>query len=132
MTLSNYWSFQNLFAYRPLLQWPLQWWYVGMLALLLVVLVVSFIIRKKIGQEVASLLINFCLTNLFWGGILYFFRVQRIPLFGMDIWRLLQELSMAIYLGVALPATIRAARINKQEQKQVAAKEKYLPKPKKA
>jgi hypothetical protein len=131
-SINHYWSFAGLFEYRPTLLWPLQWWYVGLMGLLLVVLVSSLLLRKQMIPALRGLLISVSLTNLLWGAVLYFFRVQHIPLLGMDLWRFVQELGLVIYLSISIPRIIKNHRLTQQVVAHETAKSKYLPKPKKS
>lgn len=77
------------------------------------------------------------LSSLFWtnaiiGLILFFFRFERIPLLGMDLWRFLQEFAIVIWSFFILRYWRRSIPKEMLAEKVQAYRDRFLPKPKKS
>jgi hypothetical protein len=129
-TLANWWSPKNLLLVTPSETWPLRWFYLGLLALLFIVGMVTLFL--KIRPSVKGRIQNLIWVNFFLGMVLYFFRDQRIPFIGMDILRFIQELALIFWInGIVLFARTQVPKETIAE-KVAARKSKYLPKSKSA
>jgi hypothetical protein len=129
--INPYWSPANLFAFTPPEAWYFERVYVVLTGLCLIAGITLLFIRT-IRPGLRERFLSFSWTNFTLGLILFFFRYERIPLLGMDVWRFVQEVAMIIwivliyrYWQVKIPAERLAERV-------IAHKEKYLPKPKKS
>ena len=120
---------QQLVAMNPSPVWKYQWVYVGVLSILLV-LGVGLLFIKKGRPALREQLANFAWVNLGFGIIIFFFRYQRIPLLGMDLWRLLQEGEMLVWLLLILRYRLVIYPKETLEEKIVSYRSKYLPRPK--
>ena len=121
-------NWSTLIQAKPAQVWQFAYWYIGLTALCLVIGVVTLFLRK-LHTELRSMLLAYCWTFAIAGGLLYFFRVQRIPYLGTDILRTLQLVAMLIWgTWIAFFSTRKikqqALSLSVQERKQ-----KYLPKP---
>ncbi len=126
-----FWEPETLFLIKPPLEWSLQWWYVAFIALNLIVALASLIFKKRLRPQVYNAASTFGWSNLIIMGILYFFRVQRIPYLGMDFLRTIQEIAMLIW-AVYLVRGLRTQVSTLKTQELIEARRtKYLPKPKK-
>lgn len=125
-TLPTWWSPAGLIEITPLHAWVFRWWYVGLIALCLIVAVASSFLRLR--QSLRVRIQNLAWTNVFIGVVLYFSRDQQLPYLGMDILRLLQEVCLVVWIN----ATIWFYRTSYQKElvheKVSARREKYLPK----
>ena len=87
--LSAILSPSDLVSFLPPEQWNFEKVYFGFLALNLLVAIAIFFVRlhPALKERVSQL----CWTMFIVGSILSFFRLQRIPLLGMDLWRTILE-----------------------------------------
>jgi len=125
-----FWQPERLFLVKPPADWPLEWWYIALIALNLVLALTSLIFGKRLHPRLREAMSVFGWSNLIVMGILYFFRVQRIPYLGMDLIRTIHELSILIW-GIFLVRGMRSTITKQKTQELVEARRsKYLPKPK--
>jgi hypothetical protein len=126
-TLPRWWSPQGLIETTPPETWVFRWVYVGLLAVLLVIAIVTLFL--KIRPSLKARIQALCWTNIFLGAFLYFCRDQRIPILGMDILRFIQEVALIFWVN----SIVIFARTKLQDEllmeKIVSRKSKYLPKP---
>jgi hypothetical protein len=124
----EYWQPTNLLATAPNPSWPWMWWFVGLIGLCLAAGLASLFIRfhDRLRHRLSTLFLN----NVWIGAILFFLRYERLPILGMDLWRLIQEITLFVWLALITrdfrrdyPKERLAARI-------VEYRAKYLPKPK--
>lgn len=69
-------------------------------------------------------------TNVILSPILFFFRFEGVPLFGMDVWRTLQELATVIWIGYIVYYVRTGLRQELLTEAVHAYKGRYLPKAK--
>jgi len=100
-----------------------------MLALFLVGGLVSLFV-KRIPEGLRRRFNALCWNNLVIGLILFFFRYQRIPLLGMDIWRFVQEIVLIVWLVIIFRYWRRQLPKERFSEQVIAHKQKYLPKKK--
>ena len=127
--IKDWWNPEGYLKAVPSADWPFKWAYAALLVILLLgIIVLPFL--KKIQPQIREKLIGFCWTNLIIGLVLGASRWQGIPLFGMDAWRLLQELLMLAWLILLAISHRKAAPKQQLDQAVSAYKARYLPKPK--
>lgn len=120
------WQPRELFLIRPPFMWELMWAYVGFLAACLTVLIVALLL-KTLHPELKRRLITFASTQLWLGAFLFFFRYFRIPYLGMDFFRLIQEITAVIWIGLIVKfALTELPKLNIKAAAD-ARKKKYLP-----
>ena len=121
--------FNQLISLTPAISWKYQWVYGGLLIVFLLV-GIGLIFWKKLYPTLKHQLSAMVWFNFFLGAILFFFRYQRIPLLGMDLWRFIQEIEIVIWILLIL--RYRLVKYPKEmiSQKVVSYKSKYLPKAK--
>jgi hypothetical protein len=124
---NSVWSLPGLLALQPPLQWHHMWYYIAFLGICLVGLLSLLIFRKYIRANLINRLSSLFLTNLVLGGILYFFRIQQIPILGMDVWRFFQECATVIWIFSIVRFYLRDYRHELTQEKIAARRNKYLP-----
>lgn len=124
-----YWNPQQLFVSPPPVEWRWIWAYAA-LGIASLILGIALIFTKKLHPGLRERLSTLAWTEVILSAILFFCRYQRIPYFGIDGLRTLQEIGLVIwviitarYARVQLPADRLAAAIEEKRQK-------YLPKAK--
>lgn len=128
-SLQQYWNPATLFDLVPADTWYFMWVYVGLTGLcLLIGILLPFLkkIRPSLKQRISQLV----WTNFWLGLILFFFRYQRIPILGMDIWRTAQEICLffwIIYLFRFSRTVIKKESVQEQIEER---RNRYLPQPK--
>ena len=127
--VSPYWSPSGLISMTPPQTWVFEKGYVIMLALFLVGGLVSLFV-KRIPEGLRRRFNALCWNNLVIGLILFFFRYQRIPLLGMDIWRFVQEIVLIVWLVIIFRYWRRQLPKERFSEQVIAHKQKYLPKKK--
>lgn len=126
--ITPYWSFTQLFSSTPPYKWPWMYIYLGLLIFFfLAIILIAFLpLREGLKKRFYPYLI----TNLVLGLVIFFFREQRVPILGMDIWRFLQELEMIIWLPFILGYIIKGRPKEILSEKVEQRRQKYLPKKK--
>jgi uncharacterized membrane protein len=130
LAIWQWWSPAGLFLGTPGETWKFQWSYVALVSACFIGgIILTF---WKQGHPYLKSSLSRLLWSNFWLGLfLFFFRFQRIPILGMDIWRFIQEIAMIAWL-VVMARTYSKQRPQEVLQEKVAAyKNRYLPKPKK-
>jgi hypothetical protein len=125
-TLLAWWSPSGYFIATPAASWPFRWVYAGIVIALLVAGIVLLFLR--IRPILKGKLLSFFWTNALIGLVLYFFRDQRIPFLGMDIWRLLHEIGMIVWINNIIWYSRTGLQKVKLHEKVAERREKYLPK----
>ena len=125
--LTQVWNPAGIIQIVPPLLWPWEWYYVGLLGLCALVVGFSFLPRlpKLLAHPLRKVLFN-----NFWAGILLLFlRTERVPILGMDIWRLAQECAIVISVFLIVrhfrathPHLVLRARVEEYRTR-------FLPKP---
>lgn len=121
----------ELFQVRPPFAWELRPLYFSFLVALLVIGLVTPFLYKWLRDEVRKPIVSVAWTNFCIGFVLYFLRDSRVPVLGMDIWRLVQYIGLGIWLIFYirhLRLTVAPLTLSEEVQ---ARKQKYLPKAKK-
>jgi hypothetical protein len=126
--ITPYWSFTQLFNSTPPYRWPWMYIYLGLLIFFfLAIILIAFLhLREGLKKRFYPYLI----TNLVLGLVIFFFREQRVPILGMDIWRLLQELEMIIWIPFILIYILKGRPKEILGEKVEQRRQKYLPKKK--
>ena len=127
--LGKWWSPSDLIATIPPEHWKYEIGYLVMLGVFLA-LAIALIFMKKVRTSLKDRLYSFLWTNIILGLILFFFRVQQIPLLGMDIWRFIQEIAIVIWIALIVRFYRKVYRKEALIQKVEERKTKYLPKAK--
>lgn len=122
-----FWQPHELVLIRPPFLWELMWWYVGFIALCALG-GISLLFLSNVHPALKSRLSSFCWTNVTIGVILFFFRYYRIPYLGMDILRLLQEVSALVWLGYLVWYSQTGFKHQLIQEKVADHKARYLPK----
>jgi len=116
----------NLISIVPPATWAWRWFYVGVIGAFLVGGIV--IIFLKIRPTVKARISNLCWTNVVLGLLLYFFRDQRVPYVGMDIFRFFQEIGMVIWINTIIWYARNQIPKEKLAEAVTERRTKYLPK----
>ena len=126
----KWYPLKSLFSVYPPEHWKFMWAYVALIGICFLA-AIALIFLKKIHPSLRSRLSNLAWTNVLLGIMLFFFRFERIPLLGMDLWRLVQEVSILAWLASIWYYWRHGFRAERLADQVVAYKEKYLPRPKK-
>lgn len=127
--INNRWSPVGLFDYTPPDLWRFRDLYLFFIAFCLIAaLALSFL---RIPRSLKEKLSPFFWTNTILGFILFFFRYAQVPLFGMDIWRFLQELGIVTWLVMIVRFSRKHLGEESLAEKVEDYRNKYLPKAKK-
>jgi hypothetical protein len=126
--LDKWLSFTTLLDVTPPVLWPLQRAYLAFVTLsIIVALVLLFLpVHTASKQRLGTLL----WTNGAIGIVLFFFRYQQIPLLGMNLWRLIQEIVFVAWLLFILRFMRKQIPADRFTEKVIERRNKYLPKPK--
>ena len=126
--LWTYWNPAELLNSVPPALWPWMREYIALIAILLIGALISVFVRLpgKLNDRFGTL----CWNNVWIGGLLYFFRYQHVPILGMDIWRLLQEVAIVIWLYVIVNHFRRTYPQERLDTRIAEYRGRYLPKPK--
>ena len=127
--LWTYWSPTELLNTVPPSLWLWMPYFLALLALLLIGALLSLALRlpSTLNHRLGSLFWN----NLWIGILLFFFRYQHVPILGMDIWRLVQEIAIVIWIFIIVISFRRNYPMEKLAKKVADYRSKYLPKPRK-
>jgi len=128
LPLKEWFEMRNLFSFLPPVDWHFKWVYAGLIyACFAGAIIINFF---RIHPFIKERLAKFLWTNALIGGLLFFFRYQRIPFLGMDIWRTIQEISIVIWIYSIVH--YRKNKLSKEilEQRVHEYRNKYLPKAK--
>jgi glucan phosphoethanolaminetransferase (alkaline phosphatase superfamily) len=124
--LDKWLSFSTLFDMTPPAHWPLQWAYLTFIILSIVIGVILILLPIHTGTK--QRLSNVLLSNGMIGFILFFFRFQQIPLLGMNIFRLIQEIVFVVWLLVIFRYARTHIPKERLAEKIAERRNKYLPK----
>lgn len=119
-------SLKDAFSLTPPFVWAAQWYFVGFLGLcLLIGIAVYFLpIHPSLKGRVASV----AWFNVVLGPFLFFFRYQRIPLLGMNIWIVLEIIATIAWIGLIIYYARTSLRKQLFSEQAEAYQKKYLPK----
>lgn len=125
-TLPYWWSPANLVAVTPSATWHFRWVYVDLVVACFVGAVITQFL--KIRVSVKNRLQSMLWTNFFLGLALYFFRDQRLPFLGMDLWRFIQEIALIFWVNSIILFSRTGLIQEKLAEKVHERRQKYLPK----
>lgn len=126
----EWWNPQGFLLITPSASWKLEWAYVALIGTcLLLAIVISF---WKFTPSIRYSLLNILWGHSVAGAFLFFFRDQRLPYLGMDVWRLIQEIILVVNLAMVVRYYNGAHQQELLQEQVKAYKAKYLPKAKKA
>jgi hypothetical protein len=131
LTWQQVWDYRTAFLSRPLPTWPFMEGYVAFLVILFLAGIVV-LLRRRLYAPYRSVLLQFFWTNLFLATLLFFFRWQRIPIFGMDFLRTAHFLFMLGWVALILKYRLTAYRRDRLMILVEERRQKYLPRPKTA
>jgi hypothetical protein len=121
------WQPKELLMVQPPNSWELMWGYVAFLVLSLIVFILMLVPALKLHETLKSRFKLWGITQVIIGALLFFFRFYQIPYLGMDLWRMILEvtalawlISIAVYAYKKLPSQL----IKEQAE---ARRNKYLP-----
>jgi len=121
--------FGSLTQYTPVDPWRFRWIYLGMVIVFLIG-GIALLFLKKVRPALRERLSTFFWINFGIGLILFFFRDQDIPLFGMDFWRFIHDIAIWVWLiYIVVVSSKEHPRLIIQE-KVNEYRNKYLPKAK--
>lgn len=103
-------------------------YYLVLLGLLLLGGTISLIFRLpgRLNRQISEL----CWNNLWIGAVLFFFRYQHIPILGMDLWRLLQEIAIVVWFSIIILRFRQSYPKERLADKVLEYRTRYLPKSK--
>jgi hypothetical protein len=123
--LGDWWHAHTLFLYTPPADWPLMWAYVGFTAACWILgIALAFL---KIHANLKTTLARFLWANALIGPLLWFFRYERLPLMGMDIWRLIQFICDVVWIVLIIRYIRTTHRKTKVKEQVTAYKNRFLP-----
>jgi len=123
-----WWNPQNLTQTTPSFYWDYMKVYAVIVCIFFVGAIVSIFWPKF--KPVRDRLALYFWTNAVLSLILFFFRYQDIPVLGMDIFRLIQEITAVIWLFLIIRFAIKAYPAHQLSLKVEERRNKYLPKAK--
>ena len=127
LPLWQWWNPAGFLNGTPPATWPFEKADLVVVIGLLVLGLVAFIPRIPSGLR--SRLLSFAWYNFPIAGILFLTRWQAIPVLGMDLWRLVQEIIMIVWLVSIVQYQLHHQPKEELQEKVKAYREKYLPKP---
>lgn len=104
------------------------WGYVGFIGLCWLVGIGGNFL--PIHRSLKSRILSLAWTNAILGIFLFFFRFEGIPLLGMDIWRLLQEILTVVWIISIIRYSRTHLKHELMSEKVTSYRQKFLPKAK--
>jgi hypothetical protein len=131
ITLSAFTQPNELFQSRPSFVWELKPLYMVFLAILLLAGIVTPFLKKWLRDEVRKPIVQTAWTHFFIGIVLFYLRDSRVPVLGMDIWRVIQYIALIVWFVLYVTHLRTTVKTISLKEEVALRREKYLPKPKK-
>lgn len=122
---------ENLLNTVPPVEWPLMWFYIGFNVLLLAIAIASLFPWKFLRPATQARISSLAWTNIFISLVILPFRLGGVPLLGMDLWRVLQEVSAVLWVAAIVGLHLKENKAYRTKAAVAEYQDKYLPKPKK-
>lgn len=123
---THIWNPAGLLEVTPPLTWAWQWYYIAFLVFCALLLTAAY--YSRLPALLAKPLRRIAFNNLWIGLLLLFFRLERVPVLGMDVWRIIQECAIVTLLVLTFlhfrknhPKNVLSARVE-------AYRNRFLPK----